>query len=240
MAELYWLQRPIAHRGLHDAAKGIVENSASAVSAAMGKGFAIEVDLQCAADHMPIVFHDDTLDRLTLETGPVAARSSRGACRHSLAQQHRPHPLAAGPARARQRPCAARARSEEHLDARRQVRGQHRADARRLQRTGRGDVVRPLFAWRPFARLRRSLPRGLVADRFDDASIGHGSRWAALRHAQPALFRHRAAQLHRLRYRGVAGARAAHRAIPVRVAASDLDCANRRRARARACAMPTP
>ena len=28
MAELYWLKRPIAHRGLHDAAKGIVENSA--------------------------------------------------------------------------------------------------------------------------------------------------------------------------------------------------------------------
>ena len=49
MAELYWLQRPIAHRGLHDAAKGIVENSASAVSAAMGAGYAIEVDLQCAA-----------------------------------------------------------------------------------------------------------------------------------------------------------------------------------------------
>ena len=76
MAELYWLQRPIAHRGLHDRAKGIVENSASAVSAAMGKGFAIEVDLQCAADDMPIVFHDDTLDRLTLETGPVAARTA--------------------------------------------------------------------------------------------------------------------------------------------------------------------
>ena len=47
--ELYWLKRPIAHRGLHDAAKGIVENSASAVAAAMGKGYAIEVDLQCAA-----------------------------------------------------------------------------------------------------------------------------------------------------------------------------------------------
>ena len=76
MAELYWLQRPIAHRGLHNQAKGIVENSTSAVSAAMGKGFAIEVDLQCAANDLPIVFHDDTLDRLTLETGPVAARTA--------------------------------------------------------------------------------------------------------------------------------------------------------------------
>jgi len=75
MAELYWLKRPIAHRGLHDRTKGIVENSISAVRAAMGAGLAVEVDLQCAANHMPIVFHDATLDRLTAETGPVAARS---------------------------------------------------------------------------------------------------------------------------------------------------------------------
>ena len=94
MAELYWLQRPIAHRGLHDRAKGIVENSASAVSAAMGKGFAIEVDLQCAAGDMPIVFHDHTLDRLTRESGPVAARSAEALSNISLAQQHRSHPVA--------------------------------------------------------------------------------------------------------------------------------------------------
>ncbi len=31
---LDWLKRPIAHRGLHDEAKGIVENSASAIEAA--------------------------------------------------------------------------------------------------------------------------------------------------------------------------------------------------------------
>jgi glycerophosphoryl diester phosphodiesterase len=74
MAELYWLKRPIAHRGLHDAAKGIVENSAASVRAAMGSGYAIEVDLQRAAGDMPIVFHDAKLDRLTHETGPVAAR----------------------------------------------------------------------------------------------------------------------------------------------------------------------
>lgn len=74
MAELYWLRRPIAHRGLHDAAKGVIENSASSIKAAIGAGFAIEVDLQCAAGHMPVVFHDDTLDRLTTERGPIAVR----------------------------------------------------------------------------------------------------------------------------------------------------------------------
>jgi glycerophosphoryl diester phosphodiesterase len=76
MAELYWLKRPIAHRGLHDASKGIIENSASAVRAAMGKGLAVEADVQCTADHMPIVFHDATLERLTAKTGPVAACST--------------------------------------------------------------------------------------------------------------------------------------------------------------------
>lgn len=73
MAELHWLKRPIAHRGLHDASRGVVENSRSAVKAAMGRGYAIEVDLQCAAADMPVVFHDQRLDRLTHERGPVAA-----------------------------------------------------------------------------------------------------------------------------------------------------------------------
>lgn len=72
MAELYWLKRPIAHRGLHDTARGVIENSASAIVAAMSRGFAVEVDLQCAAGNMPVVFHDATLDRLTNESGPVA------------------------------------------------------------------------------------------------------------------------------------------------------------------------
>jgi glycerophosphoryl diester phosphodiesterase len=74
MSELYWLKRPIAHRGLHDATTGVAENSASAVTTALGKHYAIEVDLQCAANNMPVVFHDASLDRLTNETGPVAAR----------------------------------------------------------------------------------------------------------------------------------------------------------------------
>jgi glycerophosphoryl diester phosphodiesterase len=75
-----WLKRPIAHRGLHEEAKGIVENSASAVEAAIAQGYAIEVDLQCAAHGAPIVFHDRTLDRLTAERGPVAARDAAALC----------------------------------------------------------------------------------------------------------------------------------------------------------------
>src|SRR3990172_7113792 len=76
MAPLPWLKQPFAHRGLHDGANGIVENSASSVEAAIARGYAIEVDLQCAADHRPVVFHDSTLDRLTKETGAVAERDA--------------------------------------------------------------------------------------------------------------------------------------------------------------------
>ena len=64
--------RPIAHRGLHDAAKGVIENTAPAFEAAIARGYAIECDLESAADGLPVVFHDDTLDRLTTDTGPVA------------------------------------------------------------------------------------------------------------------------------------------------------------------------
>jgi len=69
-----WLvARPIAHRGLHDAAKGIIENTPSAFAAAMAGGYGIECDLQVSADGLAMVFHDDRLARLTEGNGPVAA-----------------------------------------------------------------------------------------------------------------------------------------------------------------------
>lgn len=64
--------RPVAHRGLHDRAKGVIENSASAFQAAIAGGFAIECDLQLSNDGVPMVFHDDTLERLTGQTGRVS------------------------------------------------------------------------------------------------------------------------------------------------------------------------
>ena len=63
--------RPIAHRGLHDAEAGILENSPSAIEAAIASGFGIEVDVQETADGEALVFHDYTFDRLTEHTGDV-------------------------------------------------------------------------------------------------------------------------------------------------------------------------
>jgi len=64
--------RPIAHRGLHDAAKGIVENTLPAFEAAIAKGYGIECDLQPGANGLPLVFHDKTLERLTQGSGPIS------------------------------------------------------------------------------------------------------------------------------------------------------------------------
>jgi glycerophosphoryl diester phosphodiesterase len=74
MAGIDWLTaRPVAHRGLHDAASGVIENTPSAFTAAVGRNYAIECDLQLAADGEAMVFHDDTLERLTEGSGRVDA-----------------------------------------------------------------------------------------------------------------------------------------------------------------------
>jgi glycerophosphoryl diester phosphodiesterase len=68
--------RPIAHRGLHNAKRGIVENTAPAFAAAIGKGYGIECDLRPAFGGLPIVFHDETLNRLVDGRGLVAELSA--------------------------------------------------------------------------------------------------------------------------------------------------------------------
>ncbi len=73
MAGLDWLTaRPIAHRGLHDASAGVIENTASAFSAAIAGGYGMETDLQISADGEAMVHHDDALGRLTEGSGRLA------------------------------------------------------------------------------------------------------------------------------------------------------------------------
>jgi glycerophosphoryl diester phosphodiesterase len=177
MAELYWLKRPIAHRGLHDEPKGIVENSASAVRAAMGAGLAVEVDLQCAADHMPIVFHDATLDRLTAETGPVAARHVEALCQIPLRNSSDrilsfPALLALVEGRV---PLILEVKSTWTRD------GKFERNIAGMLAAYPGPVAVMSFDPYSLASFREAaplLPRGLVADRFDDRSHwSHLSLW---------------------------------------------------------------
>jgi glycerophosphoryl diester phosphodiesterase len=76
--------RPIAHRGLHDKSSGILENSLSAARAAVEAGYGIEVDLHPSADLVPMVFHDDVLDRMTNEKGPMRSHSAKALGRFRL------------------------------------------------------------------------------------------------------------------------------------------------------------
>jgi glycerophosphoryl diester phosphodiesterase len=63
--------RPTAHRGLHDNARGVIENSEPAFEAAIQRSYGIECDLRAAADGVPVVFHDSTIDRLVDGRGPI-------------------------------------------------------------------------------------------------------------------------------------------------------------------------
>jgi glycerophosphoryl diester phosphodiesterase len=77
MSALDWLTaRPVAHRGLHDAANGVIENTPSAFAAAVAAGYAIECDLQITADGEAMVYHDDALGRLTEGSGRLDAMTS--------------------------------------------------------------------------------------------------------------------------------------------------------------------
>src|ERR1041385_204856 len=72
-----WLTaRPIAHRGLHDAKRGIIENTATAFSEALSGNYGIQTDLQISADGEAMVHHDDALGRLTEGAGRVAELSA--------------------------------------------------------------------------------------------------------------------------------------------------------------------
>lgn len=76
--------RPIAHRGYHDSTAARLENTPSAVSAAMDKNFGIEVDVQETADGEALVFHDYSLDRLVQASGRVIDYSSPELTRLSM------------------------------------------------------------------------------------------------------------------------------------------------------------
>ena len=72
-----WLTaRPVAHRGLHDISRGIVENMPAAAQAAIAGNFAIECDIQLTADGEAMVHHDDELGRLTEGSGALKTKTA--------------------------------------------------------------------------------------------------------------------------------------------------------------------
>ena len=77
MPSLDWLiARPVAHRGLHDAAERHHREHASAFAAAIAGNYGIECDLQITADGEAMVHHDDALGRLTEGSGRLDAMTA--------------------------------------------------------------------------------------------------------------------------------------------------------------------
>src|ERR1700759_2220059 len=72
-----WLTaRPVAHRGLHDISRGLVEKMPAAAEAAISGNFAIECDIQLTADGEAMVHHDDELGRLTEGSGTLLTKTA--------------------------------------------------------------------------------------------------------------------------------------------------------------------
>ena len=63
-----------AHRGLHN--EEIPENSVEAFALAVEKGYGIELDVRVSSDGELMVFHDETLDRMTAESGKFDERTA--------------------------------------------------------------------------------------------------------------------------------------------------------------------
>ena len=78
MTNADWIKDvPVAHRGYHDLNRLVWENTLSAFSRAVEAGFAIECDLHYASDGVPIIFHDEDLQRLCNLNGDIRERTSR-------------------------------------------------------------------------------------------------------------------------------------------------------------------
>ena len=185
MAAPEWLTaRPIAHRGFHHRAARRIENTLPAAAAAVEHRFAIECDLQLTADGRVVVFHDRTLDRLTEATGKIDEKT--------LAEARA----------ARFRESDARIPTLEELldlvDGRVplviELKSAWTAD-RRLEQavapllaTYSGPAAVMSFDPASMAAMRRlapNLPRGLIADHFDD-----GPDWGHLSAARRFALRH--------------------------------------------------
>lgn len=74
-------EAPFAHRGLHD--DSVCENSLPAFQAAVDGGWGIETDIHLTKDGIPVLFHDDSLERMTDVTRLVEEtdRQTLGALR---------------------------------------------------------------------------------------------------------------------------------------------------------------
>lgn len=83
MKDIQWLlSKPIAHRGLHT--DELPENSLGAFQNAIENGYPIELDVRLTDDDKVVVFHDDSLGRMTGKDGYVSKIGSDSLSAYKL------------------------------------------------------------------------------------------------------------------------------------------------------------
>ena len=152
------------------ARRDVPENTLPAFAAAWEAGAWVEADTQPTADGVPVILHDDDLDRTTSGSGPVATHTVaevsgldiiRGLARLRST-------VAGGAARPdcrRARACCWRSRAT-HQPRRCRARSSGSA-SRRARRPGVPAVVRGAGAANISGRWRRTGPFGLLVERLD-------------------------------------------------------------------------
>lgn len=165
-----FFRHPIAHRALHDRTQRRPENSPAAIRAAVAAGYGIEIDLQLSADGTPMVFHDETLDRLTAEHGPLNARPAADLTRIALTDADDPIPTLAATLAlvAGQVPLLIEIKDQSLTLS--ETDGRLEAATAALLRTYEGPVA--VMSFNPhsvahMARLAPTIPRGIVTSAYD-------------------------------------------------------------------------
>ena len=82
-----------AHRGLHDNRTEAPENSMAAFRKAVDAGYGIELDVQLTKDHIPVVFHDETLKRVCKVNGNVRDFTYEELQKYTLCDSNEKIPL---------------------------------------------------------------------------------------------------------------------------------------------------
>ena len=88
-----WLKTPfIAHRGLFTPGTEREENTLAAIKAAVDQGYGLEIDVRITADDLIVVFHDETLDRMTDASGHVGRFGLQLIRKHNVGKSGKPMP----------------------------------------------------------------------------------------------------------------------------------------------------
>ena len=168
-----FLVRPIAHRGLHRRAAGVIENSRAAAEAAIAAGYGIELDVGRSADGEAMVFHDDAMLRLTGGSGPRRRLYRRGARPHR-GSAAATRPCRRSPSSSRWSPAGRRSSIEIKDQDGALGPGVGALEARVAALLAGYDGPAALMSFNPhsvaaLAELAPDRPRGLTTCAFDDA-----------------------------------------------------------------------